>query len=37
MTDETIDRLTAAINLLADALAQERKEEKGKIPHTPLK
>jgi hypothetical protein len=37
MTDETIDRLTAAINRLADALVQERKEEKGKIPRTPLK
>ena len=39
MTDETIDRLTAAINRLADALAQATKikEEKGKIPHTPLK
>ncbi|MCR5752915.1 MAG: hypothetical protein K6G91_13245 [Kiritimatiellae bacterium] len=37
MTDETIDRLTAAINRLADALAQQTKEEKGKSPHTPLK
>ena len=37
MTDETIDRLTAALNRLADALAQATKEEKGKIPRTPLK
>ena len=37
MTDETIDRLTAALNRLADALVQATKEEKGKIPRTPLK
>ena len=37
MKEDTIDRLAAAINRLADALALQTKEEKGKSPHTPLK
>ena len=37
MTDETINRLTAAISRLADALARQTKEEKGKNPHAPQK
>ena len=37
MKDGTIDRITAAVDRLADALAQQTKEEKEKSPRTPLK